>query len=95
MKWRVILLLRCAQEVRCWSGMLRLRKYIFWRPVELMEPRKAQPQATISGVRAAADASEECACQRDAYAESGLVDWERAGVEGASSQERPQCRVCT
>ena len=49
-----------------------------------MEPRKAQPQATISGVRAAADASEECACQRDAYAESGLVDWDGAGVEGAS-----------
>ena len=49
-----------------------------------MEPRKAQPQATISGVRAAADASEECASQRDAYAESGLVDWDGAGVEGAS-----------
>ena len=59
-----------------------------------MEPRKDQMQATISGVRAAADASEECASQRDVYPKSGLVDWERAGVEGASSQERLPCNIC-
>ena len=27
MKWRLILLVVGAQEVCCWSGMLRLRKY--------------------------------------------------------------------
>ena len=55
--------------------------------MELKDPHKAQMQATIGGVGAAADASEECACQRDVYAESGLVDWKGVDVKGASLQE--------
>ena len=53
----------------------------------MKDRRKVQMQATISGVRAAADASEECACQRNVYAESGLVDWKGVDVKGASLQE--------
>ena len=55
--------------------------------MELKDPHKAQMQATIGGVGGAADASEECACQRGVYAESGLVDWKGVDVKGAFLQE--------